>query len=350
MPLAKYKSRLKRQAVRAANPILAIVIAFFMGGLLVTISGESPLATYRALLEGSFGSWTAIQNTVRYAIPILLLAYSFSLCDRCGYFNISHESQLYSAALAMSVISELMAGAPSWLRLLCMMLGACLAGAAACMLPAMARFKLGVSEVVVGVMLNYLMAYLTKHMIAFSFIAQKGASSIMSKAIPESIGALAILLLAIAVIVLYQFVLKRTIPGYRLTVVGKNRKFAEASGLPVMRIMLTAAAIGGALTGLCAIGEMLGYYHIIYADFAANMGYNGMTAALLGGGGPIGMLLGALLLGALRSGSVLLTVTTNVPSELIDCVQGFVMFFATISIIRPSRFKRRAGAKQGGKS
>ena len=97
--LAKLKrsGSLRERGAKVANPILAILIAFAMGGLLVMISGESPFATYQALLEGSFGSWTAIKNTVRYAIPILLLAYSFSLCDRCGYFNISHESQIYSA-------------------------------------------------------------------------------------------------------------------------------------------------------------------------------------------------------------------------------------------------------------
>lgn len=334
------KQALQEKLLKALNPILAILIAFLMGGLMVLISGDSPLKTYAALIKGSFGSWTAIRNTVRYSIPILLLAYSFSLCNRCGYFNISHESQLYSAALAMSIVSELTHGLPSWLRLILMILAACLASAGACLIPALAKFKLGINEVVVGVMMNYLMGYLTKHMIAFSFIAQEDASSIMSLPIPESIGAGSILVMAIAVVVIYQFVLKKTIPGYRLTVVGKNPTFAAASGLPSSKILLRAAAVGGLLTGLCAVGEMLGYYHIIYSDFAADMGFNGMTAALIGGNGAIGMLLGAILLGALRSGSVLLTVTTNVPSELVSCVQGFVMFFATVNLVRPGRRKR----------
>lgn len=333
------------RGLKIANPVLAILIAFFMGGLLVMISGDSPLETYRALLKGSFGSWTAVTNTVRYTIPILLLAYSFSICNRCGYFNISHESQLYSSVLAMSIISVATEGAPSWLRLILMILGACLAGAVACIIPALARFKLGVSEVVVGVMLNYLMANLTKHMIAFSFIAQPSGASIMSLPIPESIGAVTILVSAVVVVLAYQFILKKTIPGYRLTVVGKNPKFADACGLPSMKVLLSAAAVGGILTAICAIGEMLGYYHIIYPDFAADMGFNGMTAALIGSGGAIGMLLGAVLLGALRSGSVLLTVITNVPSELVDCVQGFVMFFATINLIRPERWKQRRQRK-----
>jgi len=341
--------RIKGSAQRAANPVLAILIAFMMGGLMVMVSGDDPIQAYGALLQGAFGSWTAIKNTVRYSIPVVLLAYSFSICDRCGYFNISHESQMYSACLAMVIVSETTKGLPSWLRLILMMIAACLASAVACIIPALAKYKLGISEVVVGVMMNYLMAYFTKHMIAFSFVALHGGASIMSKTIPESIGPGLILGSAIVIIAVYQFVLKRTIPGYRLTVVGKNPRFAAASGMPSMRTLLTAAAVGGLLTGICAIGEMLGYYHVIFADFAADMGFNGMTAALIGRGGAIGMMLGSLLLGALRSGSVLLTVVTSVPAEIVDCVQGFVMFFATIELIRPGllgRKKKRRGEKK----
>lgn len=335
------KNILKNAAVELGNPVLAIIIAFFMGGLMVMISGDSPMETYAALLKGSFGSMGAIKNTVRYTIPIVLLAYSFSICNRCGYFNISHESQMYSASLAMVMVSEWTHGLPSWLRILLMMLSSCIAAAVACLIPALAKFKMGVSEVVVGVMMNYLMAYLTKHMIAFTFIAQPGSTSIMSLPIQETIGAVGITISTIAIIVLYQFILKKTIPGYRLTIVGKNQLFAASSGLPSMRVLLSSAIVGGVLTGICAIGEMLGYYHIVYADFAVDIGFNGMTAALLGGHNAVGMVFGALLLGALKSGSVLLTVVTSVPSELVDCVKGFVMFFATISLIRPDRWKKK---------
>lgn len=337
---------LKEKLLQIGNPLLAILIAFLMGGLMVMLSGDDPFDTYATLLRGAFGNITSIQNTVRYTIPIVLLAYSFSICNRCGYFNISHESQLYSSVLAMSIVSEVTVGAPSWLRLFLMMTVACAAGAVACIIPALAKFKLGVSEVVVGVMMNYLMAYLTKHMIAFSFIAQEGSSSIMSKTIPESIGFYSILVSTLVIVMVYQFILKKTIPGYRLTVVGKNTRFSTACGLPSMKILLRAAAMGGVLTGICAIGEMLGYYHIIYADFAADMGFNGMTAALIGADGAIGMCLGALLLGALRSGSVLMTVVSNVPAELVECVQGFVMFFATLNILQPGRIKKKKSVRR----
>lgn len=331
---------------KAINSAIAVIVAFLMGGLMVLISGDSPAETYYVLLKGAFGGLGAIQNTLRYTIPIILLAYSFSVCGRCGYFNISQESQMYSASLAMVIVSEWTQGFPTILRLLLMMAAGCGASVLACLIPAAAKFGLGVSEVVVGVMMNYLMANLTKHMIAFSFIANPNSSSPMSVPIEESVSPLLITAGTVAIIVLYQFTLKKTVPGYRLTIVGKNPVFADASGIPSRRILLSSAVVGGLLTGICAIGEMLGYYHMIYSDFAADIGFNGMTAALLGVNNAIGMVLGSLLLGALKSGSILLTVMTSVPSELVDCIKGFVMFFATVTFIRSDRWGRKKAEVQ----
>ena len=255
---------------------------------------------------------------------------------------------MYGAALAMVMVSQLTLSLPSGIRIILMAASAIIASSLLCILPAIIKFKLGVSEVVVGVMMNYLMSFLSKHMIAYSFIAEKGTSSIMSKAIPEEMGFWGISILIVILVVIYQIVMKQTVPGFRLRVVGQNPVFAEASGIKSMKVMLTSAAFAGGLIGICAISEMLGYYHLIYSDFALNVGFNGMTAALLGNGGAIGMILGALLLGALKSGSVLLSVITTVPTELVDCVQGFVMFFATITIFKPGLLSKRTPAVSKG--
>ena len=182
------RGQLKRSAFKAGNSVIAIIIAFIMGGLMVLISGDSPFSAYDALLQGAFGSATSIRNTVRYTIPIIIIAYSFALTDKCGFFNISQESQMYGAALAMMMTSQLTLSLPSPVRLVLMAIAAIAASSLLCIIPALIKFKLGVSEVVVGVMMNYLMSFLSKHMIAYSFIAEKGTSSIMSKTIPEEMG------------------------------------------------------------------------------------------------------------------------------------------------------------------
>ncbi len=75
-----------------ANPIIALILAFLLSGLVVLISGDDPMEAYAAILQGAFGSKSNLINTVRYMLPILMLALSFTLCDSCGYFNIGQEN------------------------------------------------------------------------------------------------------------------------------------------------------------------------------------------------------------------------------------------------------------------
>ena len=91
-----------------ANPIIALILAFLLSGLVVLISGDDPMEAYAAILQGAFGSKSNLINTVRYMLPILMLALSFTLCDSCGYFNIGQEGQMYSAVVTMAWIQGLL--------------------------------------------------------------------------------------------------------------------------------------------------------------------------------------------------------------------------------------------------
>ena len=93
-----------------ANPIIALILAFLLSGLVVLISGDDPMEAYAAILQGAFGSKSNLINTVRYMLPILMLALSFTLCDSCGYFNIGQEGQMYSAVVTMAWIQHAFGG------------------------------------------------------------------------------------------------------------------------------------------------------------------------------------------------------------------------------------------------
>jgi simple sugar transport system permease protein len=116
--------------------------------------------------------------------------------------------------------------------------------------------------------------------------------------------------------------------------IGKNKDFAELSGINVGKFMLIIAFIAGAFSGLSVFGEVLGVYHRVYNGFSSNLGFYGMTAALIGGDSVFGLIAGALILGALQSGSISLATMTDTQSEIVLVVQGFVMLFATIKIFK----------------
>ena len=98
------------------SPVVAVLIAFAVAGLVVLASGGNPLEAYRALAKGALGSWVGIKNTIRYTLPIILLAFSFSICNRCGYFNIGQEGQMYFAALGIAFVPQVIPNAPLWVQ------------------------------------------------------------------------------------------------------------------------------------------------------------------------------------------------------------------------------------------
>lgn len=338
----------KKSLLSGLSPLLGIAIAFVVAGLVVWVSGGEPLGAYRALAKGAFGSMTGLENTVRYTLPIILLAFSFSICDRCGYFNIGQEGQIYFAALGIAFVPQFMGGAPLWLQAIVMILAGALCGGLISLLPALFKFLFGVNEVVIAILMNYIILLLTDYLLNNGPIAQSNTTVPMSVPLAPSLSTGFMLAAVIVIVAVYALCIHGTVPGYELRMIGHNAQFSKACGVKTIRIVLIVAALGGVFSGLTAAGEVMGVYHKVYNNFAVNMGFNGMTAALIGKNSIIGILFGSLVLGALQSGAVTLSVETSVPAEMVQVVQGFVMLFATINILR--YLLRSRPNKRGGES
>jgi len=81
-------------------PLIAIVAAFVVGGIIVAFIGDDPIQTYR-LLIGSALSWPdGIGYTLFYATPFIFTGLAVAVGFRCGLLNIGAEGQLTIAAFA----------------------------------------------------------------------------------------------------------------------------------------------------------------------------------------------------------------------------------------------------------
>lgn len=316
------------------GPVLSIIIAFIVAGLVVWVTGGDPFEAYGVLAKGAFGSLSGIKNTIRYTLPIIMLGISFGICSRCGYFNIGQEGQMYAAGIAVVFVQTLFPDMPVFLLMLLMILAAILASGLICVIPAMFKFLFGVNEVITAMLINYIIILLTNYLLLYSPLAETGKSTAMSITVGPVISGSVLLIISVIIIVVYGLLIKKSIPGYRLRIVGYNPNFAKASGMNTTRLILIVAFLGGAFSGISVAGEIFGVYHKVYNGFVENLGFYGMTAALIGSKSTIGLVLGSLILGSLRSGSVTLPVMTDVPSELVLVVQGFVMLFATINVMQ----------------
>lgn len=317
------------------NPILAVLIAILLSGLLVLFSGGNPIHAYAAILKGAFGSKAAIESTIRYTLPLLLLGIAFTLSNKSGYFNIGQEGQMYASALAVTTVQVLLKDIlPTPILLIVMLLCGMLAGALISFIPAYLKVKLGANEIVLCILINSIILSLSDFFLQNTALGQPGANTSMSVYFIPSIPKSVLVIVSVILVALYAFVIRRTVPGYKLRMVGDNPSFAKFCGLKNNRVIFIAAILSGMIASLTASGELMGIYKSFYYNYADGMGFTAMTAALIGKQNVGGILFGALLLGALQSGSIGLSASKGASPEIVILVRGFVMLLGTVSLLQ----------------
>lgn len=139
-------------------------------------------------------------------------------------------------------------------------------------------------------------------------------------------------------------ILWKTKQGYELRAVGLNPDAAEYGGINVARNTVLAMALSGALAGLAGTEQILGLHNRFILRFSSDLGFMGIAVALLGKNHPAGVILAAVLFGALQTGSAAMDRLTAVPRELITIIQALIIFFvaAEYLIRRMLRLKEEA--------
>ena len=84
-----------------------------------------------------------------------------------------------------------------------------------------------------------------------------------------------------------------------------------------------------------------------YAGFSNDLGFTGISIALLANNHPFGVLLFAIFFGALTNGGLVMSASTDVPSDLITILQAIlIMLISGDFVIRKLVQKRRADRKE----
>ena len=349
-------------------PLVAVLAAFVVGGIIVWLIGDNPFEAYAILLGSALSYPEGIGYTLFYATPLIFTGLAVAVAFRCGLLNIGAEGQLYVAALATAfvgikfggtIIKSTSAGTPdldySWTSLpaillvpLCI-LTAIAAGAFWGAIPGVLKARFGSHEVINTIMLNFigiaLVSYVTQYFLKVPGdpILQSApigeAAHIprisqflpgMPTFIPLNVG----FLLALLMCVLVYFFLWRTKWGYELRATGANPAAAEYGGISVRTQIVLAMTISGGLAGMVAINEVLGYRYRYYDGFSDGYGFTGIAVALLGRNHPVGIVLAALLFGMLTRGSIFLDAfTENVSKDLVQVLQGVIILFVAAEAV-----------------
>src|SRR6185437_1682529 len=109
-------------------PLIAVVAAFVVGGIVVFIIGDSPIQTYKLLIGSAFSWPDGIGYTLFYATPLIFTGLAVAVAFKCGLLNIGAEGQLIAAAFATAWVGLVLPGWPALAVTLLAMIAAVLVG------------------------------------------------------------------------------------------------------------------------------------------------------------------------------------------------------------------------------
>lgn len=337
-------------------PLIAVIAAFIIGGILILIIGDNPIVAYRLLL-GSALSWPdGIGYTLFYATPLIFTGLAVLVALRCGLLNIGAEGQLYVAAFATAWVGITFAHMSAWLLLPLCFLAAIIAGGAWGAIPGVLKARFGSHEVINTIMLNFIAVALASYFVQYHYktpgdpimqTTEIGGGAHIARlgkflpGFPERIPLNLAFILALICCVLVYLFLWRTKWGYELRATGSNPTAAEYGGISIRKQIIIAMTISGSLAGMVGINEVLGYRYRYYDGFSDNYGFTGIAVALLGRNHPLGVLLAALLFAILQRGGIHVDgFSQYVTKDIVQVLQGMIILFVAAEAFFRGSFGR----------
>ena len=371
------KNILKNPGVQSLlTSLLCILLGLFIGYLVLLLI--NPTGAWGAITNvmKNFLTYSSAKAQLKYlgntlvrTAPLLMCSLSVLFVYKVGLFNIGAAGQYVAGACACLYAALYL----HWHWLPCMLL-AIAAGALLGVISGLLKSSFNVSEVISGIMLNWIALYITNMLLTnvkeatspYTYqLKAEGPQAILpqislSKLLSGNQYVTIAIPIAIVCAVVIWVVLSKTLFGYELKATGNNPNAAKYCGMAEKRNIILTLAIGGALAGLGAsLLYQTGYeqWQCTYSS-VPSMGFNGIAAAFLGGLSPIGYIFASFFIQHITAGgayvdkSLYCSQISDLISAIIIYLCSFVLFFKTVLniwIARHEEKKARKAAQAAGK-
>jgi simple sugar transport system permease protein len=352
----------------ALIPILTALLAFFIGGLVVLITGNDPIATYNAIFEGTGLQWlfpwvtgddrtTAalnLQQTLILTTTLILVGLAVAFAFRAGLFNIGGQGQYIVGSIMAVWVGSSFAGMPGFLHILLAIFAACLAGAVWAGIAGLLKATTGAHEVISTIMLNWIALWIGVYLFSLGGPLQndRDVSLPVSNDVVEAAhlpvwwgdpvlqGLHIGIFIALVAVGVYWLILNRSTTGYEVRAVGFNPEAARYGGMNVAKNYVLVMAVCGVFAGLAGALDVLGWqFRLATNDIQiSQIGFLGIAVALLGRNTAIGTVAAALMFGGLLSGTSQRNLDPTIfqpelASNLTFIIQGLVVLIVSADVL-----------------
>jgi len=323
----------KKDYMKLLIPVLSILAAFVIGGIIILCLGKNPLEAYGFLFKGALGSTSKIAQMLEVACPLIFTGLAASFAYKCGVFNLGGEGQFIMGSVVSIYVSTQsgITGAPA---IIISILAGTIAGGLWGAIPGILKITRGLNEMIVSIMLNYI-ATLFMGSVFTNFLRDGSVPQTPPVPKESQLPNIAdgfrvhygIVIAIVLAIVLYYFMFY-TSAGFKLRAVGMNPVASRFNGFAVNKIILFSFICSGAIAGLGGSIELHGKQFRLMQGYGSGFGFDGVAIALIAQLNPIGSVIVAIFFGILRKGASTLQAGMKIPNSVVDIIQALVIVFA----------------------
>lgn len=327
-------------------PAVSVVFALVVGGIFLAATGHPPLDTYLDLLKNGYASFYGITDTLGLATPLICTGLAAAFAFRMNLYSIGQEGQLYlgmiGGAWAGIALSDSL---PALLAVPLVLVFGALAGAAWVAVPALLRARLGTSEIVSTLLLNYVALNLVNYFIFGSrgFFRDPTTSFPQGRPVAESArlspfsfftdkvtNTYPTLLVSVVLAAFLFWFMRTSNYGYETAVYADSPNTARYAGMNSMRLQSSVLLISGAIAGVGGAMYVVGPAGKVDPGLLQiGLGYAGIVVAALARYNFLAVVIAAILFAGLRTGGNALQVSNDpVPIAIAIVLQGAVLLFA----------------------
>lgn len=312
--------------------IAAVVAALIVSSLVITIlSQQNPLAVYKSMIEGSFGSTVRLWNLSQNLAMLLCVSLVVTPAFKMKFWNIGAEGQVLISGLATVACMFFYGGKMNPTLLLFVMLGASvLAGILWAILPAISKALWNTNETLFTLMMNYIAIQMVAYFLKKYVKSGSGVLEPMPQHGLPVIGNMDYLLSIIIVLVLTVIVyiyLKHSKQGYEIAVVGESVNTAKYVGINVKKVVIRTLAVSGAIAGIAGFLLVGGINHTISTTTVGGRGFTAIMVSWLAKFNPLTMIITSFLIVFMERGAEQISSDFNVDPSISDILTGIILFF-----------------------
>lgn len=337
-------------------PIISILAGFLVGAIIMLVWSYNPFQAYTSMFSSALGNMNGIGETIREATPLIFTAIGFAIASTAGFFNIGLPGQAQAGWLSSIWVVLANPNMPKAILLPLAVITGILAGALVAGIAGWLRAQFGTNEVITTIMINYIVLYSCQYLMQQVMSSKLRIDTDTTKTIADN-GSLKIgwlstmfgdsrinagIFIALVAVFLYWYLMRKTTTGFEIRSVGTNAAASRYAGMSAKKNIMLSMLLSGGFAGLGGVVQGLGTYQNYFTQTTSlDIGWDGLSVALLGGGTAVGILLASLLFSILKIGGLGMQTIAGIPYEIVSIVIAAIIFFVAIQYVIGLLFKTK---------